>query len=119
MAKFRMDDPATRFVGPRPTDHDLPLEERTSPGPYLAAIAVVFVLALTLVAFGIVHFTRSTTTLENTADAVAPSEQLAPETTGSISPQIEPGQSLDRDIQPASKPASSETDPMIAVPGAN
>ena len=115
MTRFRMADPATRLDGPKPTDHDLPTAERTHSAPYLAAIVVVLVMAIALVAFAIVGFTQSTATLDNSADAVAPTEQLAPETTGSISQ--EPG-SLDREVQPSSKPNSSETEPTPAVPGA-
>ena len=116
MAEFRANDPATRFAGPKPTDHDLPIEERTHSAPYLAAIVVVLVLGIALVGFAIVGFTQSTTTLDNSADAVAPTEQLAPETTGSIAREPE---SLDREVQPLSKPDSSETDPTLAVPEAN
>jgi hypothetical protein len=115
MPQFRTDDPATRFAGPKPTDHDLPMDERTHAAPYLAAIVVVLVLGIALVAFAIVGFTQSTDRLDNSADAVAPTEQLAPETTGSITGEP---QTFDRELEPASKPDSSEADPTIAVPGA-
>jgi len=101
MAKFRTDDPATRFAGPKPTDHDLPIEERTHAAPYLAAIVVVLVLAIALVGFAVVGLTQSTTTLDRSADAVAPTEQLAPETTGSIAQEPE--------VKASNEPASSET----------
>lgn len=115
MTRFRMEDPSPRFDRPKPTDHDLPMEERTRPALYLAAIVVVLVLAIALVAFGLVRFTQSTATPEASAEAVAPTEQLAPETTGSISREPE---SLNREVQPASKPDLSEMDPTRAVPGA-
>lgn len=117
MAQFRTDDPATRYTGPKPTDHDLPIEERTHAAPYLAAIVVVLVLAIALVGFAIVGLTELTSTLDNSADAVAPTEQLAPETTGSI-PQPR-GANFDRDVNASDQTEPSETDPTLAVPGAN
>ena len=112
-------DSATRFAGPRPTDHDLPIGDRTHVAPYLAAIIVVLVIGIALVAFAVVGFTESTSTLENSADAVPTTEQLAPETTGSIAQPRGAGGSLDREIEPSKQPESSEPNPAVAVPGAN
>jgi hypothetical protein len=117
MTRFRMADPATRFDGPKPTDHDLPVEQRTRSAPYLVAIVVVLVVGIALVAFAVVGLTQSTTTLENSADAVAPAERLAPETTGSLPASQGGGGSLDREIDATGEQAPSETNPELAVPG--
>jgi hypothetical protein len=116
MTRFRSADAATRLDGPKATDHDLPIGERTRSGAYLAAIVVVLVIGIALVAFAIVGFTESTSRLENSADAVAPTEQLAPETTGSILLPQSADANLDRDIQP-STPVEGSDDPALAVPG--
>jgi hypothetical protein len=75
------------------------------------------VIGIALVAFAIVGFTQSTSTLQNSADAVAPTEQLVPETTGSITRPQDVGANLDRDIQPSKRVEGPEPDPAIAVPG--
>ena len=119
MTRFRMADPATRLAGPKPTDRDLPIGDRTHAAPYLAAIVVVLVIGIALVAFAVVGFTESTSTLENSAETVPPTEQLAPETTGSINQPQGAGATLDREIAPSKQPAGSEPNPALAVPGAN
>jgi hypothetical protein len=72
-----------------------------------------------LVAFAVVGFTESTSTLENSAETVPTTEQLAPETTGSITQPGGAGASLDREIEPSQQSVSSEPDADMAVPGAN
>ena len=119
MAQSHTRDPATRYAGPKPTDHDLPIGERTHVAPYLAAIIVVLVVGIALVAFAVVGFTESTSTLENSAEAVPTTEQLAPETTGSITQPRGAGATLDREIEPSQQPDSSASDSTVAVPGAN
>jgi hypothetical protein len=113
MPQSRSQDPATRFAGPRPTDHDLPIDERTHSAPYLAAIVVVLIIGIALVAFAVVGFTESTANLDRSADAVAPTEQLAPESTGSL-----PATNRDAEDLPKTSGPTAD-DPAIAVPGAN
>jgi hypothetical protein len=119
MARSHTQDPATRYAGLKPTDHDLPIGDRTHVAPYLAAIVVVLVIGIALVAFAVVGFTESTSTLGTSADAVPPTDQLAPETTGSITQPRGAGAPLDREIQPSGAPDTAEPDPSIAVPGAD
>ena len=109
-------DPARRHFGPKPTDPDLPMRERTHPGAYLAAFVVVRVLCITLLAFGVVRFTQSTATLEASGDATSPTEELVPATTGSIRSQESPLQ-LDREVMPSSSEEPKGDNPAIAVPG--
>jgi hypothetical protein len=110
-------DPARRHYGPKPTDPNLPIRERTHPGAFLATLVVVLVLCITLLAFGVAHFTQSTATLEASGDAVSPTEELGPDTTGSIRSQESPLQQ-DREVMPSSSERPKSDDPYIAVPGA-
>jgi hypothetical protein len=116
MPEYRNIDPARRHYGPKPTDSDLPIRERTHPGAYLAALVVVLVLGITLLAFGVAHFTQSTATLEASGDATSPTEELVPATTGSIRSQESPLQ-LDREVMPSKSAEPKGDDPAIAVPG--
>jgi hypothetical protein len=73
------------------------------------------VIGIALVGFAIVGFTDSTTELDSSAEAVAPAEQLAPPTTGSITSTPRGSVlNLDRDVEPTKKVAPSE--PSDAVP---
>lgn len=116
MPEYRNIDAARRHYGPKPTDSDLPMRERTHAGPYLATLVVVLVLGIALLAFGVVRFTQSTATLEASGGATSPTEELVPDTTGSVRSQESPLQ-LDREVLPSSSEEPKGDNPAIAVPG--
>ena len=118
MPEERNVDPARRHYGPKPTDHNLPIRERTRPGAFLAALIVVLVLGVALLAFGMARFSQSTATLEASGDATSPTEQLSPDSTGSVNSQASPLQ-LDREVISSNSVGQEGDDPAIGVPGAN
>jgi hypothetical protein len=71
-------DPALDRFGPKPTDRSLPINRRTRPTVYIIALAVVILIGLALVGMGVFQFSESTSDINATGDAAAPTENLLP-----------------------------------------
>jgi hypothetical protein len=88
---------------------------QTRPATYISWIAVLFVIGLALVVFGIIRFSHSNEAINATPGAVAPSEGLLPGQSGN-------GADVQGDNAPAQTtgPApASEAPGAIDVPGSD
>jgi hypothetical protein len=86
-------DPAVDPPGSRPTDRSLPIGRRTRPGPFLVALAVVFLIGIALVAFGSLRLGQSTARIDSNPSAVPPTSNLLPDKNSENSSGIANGSS--------------------------
>lgn len=111
MSVHESSDPALRAEGPKPTDFDLPAEDRTRAAPYLFAIALLLGLAILIVIGSVIKFAETSESISNSSDASAPTENLAPP----VGSDSEGGAVVDDDV--SATPRDSGTSPSPAVPG--
>jgi hypothetical protein len=109
MSVHETSDPALRAEGPKPTDFDLPPEERTRAAPYLFAIALLLGLAILIVVGSVIKFAETSESISNSSDASAPTENLAPP----IGSDSDGGSVVDDDVSAGPRDSSSSP----AVPG--
>jgi hypothetical protein len=111
MSVHETSDPALRTDGPKPTDFDLPAEERTRAAPYLFAIALLLGVAILIVVGSVIKFAETSESISNSSDAFAPTENLAPP----VGSDSEGAAVVDDDVSAAPRDAGTSASP--AVPG--